>query len=209
MWQGPAPERPYHPARHSGDWFLINDYSIGFIVNWGVHHLDIALWGLPELGTMPFEVDCRASYRHEGFTDNANQWNALCVYDNGLKLIFKDQYQMRTGCRFYGDIGWVHVDRPGIEAAPSAALKQTIKPEDTPLYASEHHQRNFIECVRSRKDPVSNVDATHTASCLGMVADIAGRLRAKLKWDPKTEQFVGNDEANALLKRPAHNGWVL
>jgi len=209
MWQGPAPERDYHPARHSGDWFLINDYSNGFIVNWGVHHLDIALWGLPELGTVPFEVECKASYRNEGFTDNVKQWNATYTYANGLKLIFKDQYQMKTGCRFYGDLGWVQVDRPGIEAAPTGPLKIELKPEDKPLYKSDHHQGNFIECVRSRKDPVSDVDATLTASYMGMVADISARLQTKLKWDPKMEQFIGNDAANAMLKRPTHNGWML
>lgn len=209
MWQGPAPERDYHPARHTGDWFLINDYSNGFIVNWGVHHLDIALWGLPELGTVPFEVECKASYRNEGFTDNVNQWNATYTYANGLKLIFKDQYQMKTGCRFYGDLGWVQVDRPGIEAAPTGPLKIELKPDDTPLYKSDHHQGNFIDCVRSRKDPVSDVDATLTASYMGLIADIAARLQTRLKWDPKAEQFIGNDAANAMLKRPSHNGWTL
>ena len=209
MWQGPAPEHAYHPARHGGDWFLINDYSNGFIVNWGVHHLDIALWGMPELGTVPFEVECKASYRNEGFTDNVRQWNALFTYANGVKLIFKDQYQMKTGCRFYGETGWVHADRPGIEGAPNSNLKIELKPEDKPLYKSDHHQGNFIECVHSRKDPVSDVDATLTASYLGMIADIAARLQTKLKWDPQTLRFIGNDEANAMLKRPTYNGWVL
>lgn len=208
MWRGPAPERDYHPARH-GDWFLINDYCNGFIVNWGVHHLDIALWGMPELGTTPFEVECKASYRNEGFTDNVNQWDALFTYANGVKLIFKDQYQMKTGCRFYGETGWVHADRPGIEGAPNSNLKIELKPEDSPLYHSGHHQGNFIECVRSRKEPVSDVDSTLTASYLGMVADIAARLQTKLKWDPQALRFIDNDEANAMLKRPSHNGWIL
>ena len=126
-----------------------------------------------------------------------------------LKLIFKDQYQMKTGCRFYGDLGWVQVDRPGIEAAPTGPLKIELKPEDKPLYKSDHHQGNFIECVRSRKDPVSDVDATLTASYMGMVADISARLQTRLKWDPKAEQFIGNDVANAMLKRPTHNGRTL
>ena len=209
MWLGPAPEVDYHPARHNGDWFLIRDYTNGFIVNWGVHHLDIALWGLPELGTVPFEVECKATYHNEGFTDTAKQWSAVFNYENGLKLIFKDQYQMKTGCWFFGDIGWVWVDRPGNEAAPTAPLKNPLKPEDTPLYKSDNHQGNFIECVHSRKDPVSDVDATHVASYLGLVADIAAKLETKLKWNPRTEQFIGNDAANALLKRPASSTWAL
>jgi hypothetical protein len=63
--------------------------------------------------------------------------------------------------------------------------------------------------VRSRKDPVSTVEATHIASYLGLLAEIAARLETKLKWDPKKEQFIGNNEANALLSRPMHNGWKL
>lgn len=209
MWQGPAPLHAYHPARHSGDWFLINDYSNGFIVNWGVHHLDIALWGMPELGTVPFEVECKASYRDKGFTDNVNQWHAVFSYENGLKLIFKDQYQMKTGCRFYGEHGWAHTDRPGSEAAPKTLLAQQDLPAESQLYVSTHHQADFIQCVRSRKDPVSNVDATHTASCLGMLADIAARLEMKLTWDPKTERFRDNAAANAMLQRTSHNNWTL
>jgi len=209
LWQGPAPDREYHPALHSGDWFLINDYSNGFIVNWGVHHLDIALWGLPELGTQPFDVECLATYRQEGFTDNVNQWNATFTYRNGLKLIFKDQYQMKTGCRFYGENGWVHTDRPGIEGAPNSNLKIELKSSDQSLYKSDHHQGNFIDCVRTRKDPISDVDATLTASYMGMLADVAARLKTKLTWDPKAERFVDHDVANSMLNRPAHNGWSL
>ena len=73
------------------------------------------------------------------------------------------------------------------------------------------HTRDAIllSCIRSRKDPVSDVDAAHQASSLGLLADIAGRLGQKLQWDPKQERFLGNEEANALLKRPMHNGWKL
>jgi hypothetical protein len=66
-----------------------------------------------------------------------------------------------------------------------------------------------VSSVRSRQDPVSNVDATHVASYLGLLADIAARLETKLKWDPKEEKFIGHDEANKRLTRPLHNGWTL
>ena len=209
MWQGPAGLRPYHPARHSGDWFMIRDYSAGWIVNWGVHHMDIALWGCPELATVPCEVECRATWRKEGFTDTAHQWTANYTYANGLKLIFKDQYRMKHGCRFYGDTAWVHVDRERMDAGPSSLMKQEMKSTEQRLYESKDHSRNFLECVRSRKDPVSDVDATHRASWLPLLADIAARLETKLKWDPQAEQFIGNDEANAMLTRESHNGWAM
>ena len=73
MWRGPAPDKPYNPGRVAWpDWYLIWDYCAGFIANWGVHHLDIANWGCPQIGTEPFEVECKATYRKEGFTDNVD-----------------------------------------------------------------------------------------------------------------------------------------
>ncbi len=214
MWQGPAQRHPYHPARHSGDWFMIRDYSVGWTVNWGVHHLDIALWGCPELGTEPFEIESRVTWRNEGFTDTVNEWDATYTYANGLKLIFKDQKKMPTGCRFIGDKGWVRVDRqwdkhPGLVASDDSLLEVKLRPEELSLYKSQHHASNFLECVRSRKDPISDVDVTHQASYLGLLTEIAGRLEQKLKWDPKQEKFIGNDEANRMLHRTMHNGWTL
>jgi predicted dehydrogenase len=214
MWQGPAQQHPYHPARTSGDWFMISDYSRGWTVNWGVHHLDIALWGCPELGTEPFEIESRVTWRNEGFTDTVNEWDATYTYANGLKLVFQDQKKMPTGCRFIGDKGWLRVDRhwenhPGLVASDDSLLEIKLRPDDLRLYKSQNHAVNFLECVRSRKDPVSDVDSTHKASYLGLLTEVAGRLEQKLKWDPKKEQFIGNDEANRLLHRTMHNGWRL
>ncbi len=75
------------------------------------------------------------------------------------------------------------------------------------LHKSTHHGDDFLSCVRSRKDPVSNVEATHVASYLGLVADIAARVGQKLTWDPKAEAFSGNEAANRMLVREMHNGW--
>lgn len=210
MWRGPAPDKPYNQGRVAWpDWYLIWDYCAGFICNWGVHHLDIANWGCPEIGREAFSVECKATYRKEGFTDNVDTWDATLLLAGGLKVRFTDVPTQKPGCKFIGDKGWVYVDRSGIAAEPDSLLKVTIKPEEDPLTDSTHHQDNFLQCVRSGKDPVSSVDASHTATCLGLIADIAARLQQKLQWDPKQEQFVGNDEANKMLKRPMHNGWSL
>jgi len=210
MWRGPAAAKPYNPGRVAWpDWYLIWDYCAGFIVNWGVHHLDIANWGCPQLGTESFEVECKATYRKEGFTDNVEGWNATFNYSSGLKMVFTDDKQQKCGTRFIGDKGWVHVDRAGIWAEPESLLKEKIKPDELQLTESKHHQDDFLDCVRSRKDPVSDVDAAYVASSLGLLADIAGRLEQKLKWDVKQSRFVDNDEANKMLTRPMHNGWSL
>ncbi len=209
-WLGPAPRQPYNPGRVAWpDWYLIWDYCAGFIVNWGVHHLDIALWGCPELAGEPFEVNCQAVYRKKGFTDNVESWNSTFTCPGGLKMVFTDSQKQKTGCRFIGDKGWVHVDRSGIWAQPESLLKVKIKPQETHLHKSDNHGDDFLKSIRNRKDPVSDVDSGHRASYFGMVADIAARLGRKLRWDPKKELFVGADDANAMLTRPMREPWKL
>jgi len=210
MWRGPAADKPYNAGRVAWpDWYLIWDYCAGFICNWGVHHLDIANWGCPLIGIEPCEVECQGVYRKKGFTDNIESWRAEFTFASGLKMIFTDPTKQKTGTRFIGDKGWVHVDRAGIWSEPESLLKTEPKENELHLHASKHHQDDFLISVRSRKDPVSDVDATHVASYLGLVAEIAARMEKKLKWDPKTEKFAGCDEANARLTRELHNGWKL
>jgi predicted dehydrogenase len=210
MWRGPATDKPYNPGRVAWpDWYLIWDYCAGFICNWGVHHLDIANWGCPLIGTEPCEVECQGVYRKKGFTDNIESWRAEFTFASGLKMIFTDPLKQKTGTRFIGDKGWVHVDRAGIWSEPESLLKTELKENELHLHASKHHQDDFLTSVRSRQDPVSDIDATHVASYFGMLAEIAARLEKKLKWDPKTEKFIGCDEANARLTRQLHNGWKL
>lgn len=231
MWRGPTPTQPYNPGRVGWpDWYLIWDYCAGFICNWGVHHLDIAHWGCPAISQEPCQLECRGGYRKKGFTDNIETWKATFTFASGLKMVFTDEDQQQKGTRFIGDKGWVHIDRSGIDAEPESLLSVLPKPGDIRLYEnfragddqvikrpdggratyrSLNHGKNFLDCVRSRKDPISDVNATHVASYLGLIAEIAARLETKLKWDPKKEKFSGNSEANQRLSRPMFNGWKL
>jgi predicted dehydrogenase len=210
MWCGPAPFNPYNPGRVAWpDWYLIWDYCAGFIVNWGVHHLDIASWGCPEIGVASFEVDCRAEYRHEGFTDNVLDWESTFHFPSGLKLLYSDNKRLKSGCKFIGDQGWVHVDRPSIESEPESLLEITLKDSDLHLRKSANHVADFVAAVRDGTKPVADVEAGYKASYLGMTADISGRLQRKLKWDAKKEKFIGADEANTRLARPLRAPWKL
>jgi predicted dehydrogenase len=211
MYLGPAPKKPYNPGRLAWpDWYLIWDYCDGFIVNWAVHHLDIANWGCPGVAEGPFEFECKGTYRNEGFTDNINDWSAEFRYQSGLRMTFTDYWgENKSGCRFEGDKGWVYVDRPGIWAEPESLLKVNLKADDLHLHESNNHQRDFIESVRTRRDPVSDAEAGHKASYLGMIADISARLKRTLKWDPAKERFVNDPEADRMLTRPMRTPWHL
>ena len=211
MYLGPAPMKHYNGGRLAWpDWYLIWDYSAGFIVNWGVHHLDIANWGCPEVAGEPCELTCRGSYRKDGLTDNINDWQAEFNYTSGLRMTYTDTGNPnKQGCRFEGDKGWVQVNRGGIWPEPESLRRVKIKPNEIHLYESRNHRADFIKCVQTRSDPVSNVGAGYRASALGLIAEIACRLGRKLKWDPHAELFVGDIEANARLSRPMRSPWHL
>jgi predicted dehydrogenase len=211
MYTGPAPKKPYNGGRHAWpDWYLIWDYCNGFITNWGVHHLDIANWGCPAFAGEPCELEFKGSYRNDGLTDNINDWQGEFRFASGLRIGYSDDNNPhKHGVRFEGETGWVHVDRSRITAEPKSLLDVEFKASDKLLYESTNHYHNFVDCIRTRRDPVSNVESGHQASLLGMVAEIATRLKRPLKWDPKTERFVNDAEADAQLTRPMRAPWQL
>jgi predicted dehydrogenase len=208
---GPAPMKPFTPYRIDWPgWYLIWDYCAGFIVNWGVHHLDIAHWGCPSIGSQPCRVTCRSTYRTHPICDNINSWQAEFIFDDGLRMSFTDTGNpFPSGARFVGDEGWVHVDRGSIKAEPPSLLDVRIPPDRPSLYESSHHHADFLDGVLQRRDPVATVEDGYVASCLGLIAEAAGRLERELRWDPAAEQFVNDAEANRLLARSMRSPWRL
>ncbi len=209
MYLGPAPLRPY--TRYCIDWpgwYLIWDLCAGFVVNWGVHHLDIAHWGCPSISQQPCRVTCRSTYRTHPVCDNINSWQAEFVFDDGLQMSFTDAGNpFPSGAKFIGDEGWVHVDRGSIRAEPASLLDVRFQPGQQSLYESKDHYADFIQAVRERRDPVAPVEAGHVASYFGHLAEAAGRLRRELRWNPATETFGDDEEANRLLTRPMREPW--
>jgi len=209
MYVGPARMRPYTPfCVDWPGWYLIWDYCAGFVVNWGVHHLDIAHWGCPSISRQPCRITCRSVYRTHPVCDNINSWQAEFVFDDGLRMSFTDSGNpLPQGTRFIGDKGWVHVNRGGIRAEPASLLDIRVTPDMPHVYESNNHHGDFIESVLKRQDPVAPVEAGFVASYLGMLAEAAGRLEQELRWNPATERFVDNAEANRLLTRPMRGPW--
>ncbi len=115
------------------------------------------------------------------------------------------------GCIFRGEEGSVHVDRDRIAAEPKSLLDIKIGPDQIHLDAGANgsHYDNFIQCVRSRQDPIAPVEAGHQASYLGMIAEISIRLNRKLRWDPKSGTFSDDAEANGFLSTPMRTPWKL
>ncbi len=103
----------------------------------------------------------------------------------------------------------MHVTRGAISAEPASLLKKMIDPASVGITSSRNHYVNFLECVRDREQPVSDIQSGHRATCLGNAADIAIRLGRKLRWNPATDQFEGDDEANRRRAEPMRSPWSL
>jgi hypothetical protein len=230
MWSGPAPLIPFDKKRC--EWlamYMISHYCAGFITNWGVHYLDIAGWGCPEVFDKPFEIEGTGVLPTEGMTDTWISWNLNLRWPSGLKMRYTndagwpvpengDKTLCKHGCTFIGDEGWVHVNRPGIWAEPASLLNVKLKPGDTRLRRNwgdnagpgyTTHTADFFHSVRTRQDPISPVESGQAASTLGNVSDICLRLGRKLKWDPTQDRFVGDDQANEMCSRAARSPWTI
>ncbi len=218
MWTGPAPYFPFDTNRC--EWlamYMISHYCAGFISNWGVHHLDIAGWGCPEVFEEPFHVEGTGVLPKEGMTDTWISWQMDLRWPSGLEMHFVNTGNPHPqGCRFVGDEGWVHVNRRGISAEPESLLQVRLGANDTPLHASPDHSNaftahtaDFFRSIRTRQDPVSPVEEGQAASTLGNVCDIALRLGRALTWDPSRDRFIDDDQANGMLARAARSPWAI
>ena len=88
-------------------------------------------------------------------------------------------------------------------------LKQKPGTGEVKLYQSGNHMKNFLECVRARKEPAAPVEVGHRSNTVCMMTHIAMKLGRKLNWDTKAERFAGDDEANTMLDYPHRKQWAL
>jgi hypothetical protein len=113
------------------------------------------------------------------------------------------------GAQFFGEKGWIHVNRNGLTAYPESIVNEKIRPSEIHLYKSDDHKQNFLDCVRSRAETITPVDKAYHSilvAHLGMVAMTLGR---KVEWNKDIERFIGDPEADRLLRRPMRAPWNL
>ncbi|MCP3920165.1 MAG: Gfo/Idh/MocA family oxidoreductase [bacterium] len=215
LWMGPTAERPYaehgvHPRKGFGrpGWLQRHGYTRGMITGWGSHMNDIAQWARgTDVDAGLTEIEARASFPGRGLFDVHTDYFARGKWADGVPLI--QRTDPRAGVTFTGSEGWLFVKRGGIAAGPSSILREAIGEDEDRLYVSDDHYRNFLECVRSRRDPICPVEVGHRSNSLCVITHIAMQLERKLEWDPATETFPGDDEANALLDFERRPGWEL
>ena len=205
MWLGPAPWEPYHTQRCHYQFRFILEYSGGQMTNWGAHHLDIAQWGNQTDDTGPVEIRGKGEFPRTGLFTTATKAEVEYTYANGVKIFLS----RGGGTRFEGTEGWIYVNRGKLQAEPESLLTSVIGPNETHLYQNRDHKRNFLDCIRSRKNPICTAEIGHRTSTVCHLGNIAMLLGRPLKWDPQKERFINDDEANRMTWRPRRAPWRL
>ena len=208
MWLGPAPEAPYSPGRCHFNFRWISDYSGGMLTDWGAHYVDTAQWANNSDRSGPVSCEGKGEFLAGDIYDTANIFDLNYEYANGVAMRV---HSGGTAIGFEGTEGWIQCLgwRGNLEASKQSILDVEIKRSDVRLYTAESEHRNFIDCVKSRKETFVPVEVGHrTATALHM-GNIAMTLGRKVYWDPDKELFLNDDEANAMRSRTNRDPWKL
>lgn len=211
MWLGPIPWRTYSPA-FVGGWNYFWDTGAGPIIGMGCHYTDIAQWGLERDDTGPVSYEGTATWKADAYSETPVTANCTCTYADGVKIVlrssgkFEDRY-----IRFVGSEGWIQVDDQtnAVTAEPKSILQ--ARNLSAPGWdQTGDHVRNWLDCIKSRKQPVCHPESAHRATTICHAANIGLRLGGRsLKWDPVAERFLNDDQANAMLLRAMRPPWSL
>ncbi len=209
MWLGPAPWEPYTTDRCHYNFRWIFDYSGGQLTDWGAHLLDVAQWGSNTEHTGPIEVEGKGKFGIDGLYNTATEFGIEYEYANGVRLIVTSG---APSIRFEGSEGWVGNRgwRGKLQAKPASILDSIIGPNEIHLYTCPAgEQRNFIDCVKSRRQcyfPPETGQRCFTIAHIGNISMLLGR---KLRWNPEKEKFINNEEADRMLSRSMRSPWHL
>ncbi|HPC93990.1 MAG TPA: Gfo/Idh/MocA family oxidoreductase [Sedimentisphaerales bacterium] len=214
FWLGPAPWRPF--MKYGGnaphwDWRWIMDYSGGQLTDWAGHHVDIAHWGLGLEDTGPIEIEGKGVYPTDGIYDVPTEYKFTCRYANGVEMVVASDKLVPKGMGtvWYGEKGWIHVDRGRQATNPPELWNEKIGPGEIRLYESRDHQQNFLDCVKTRKKTITPIEVAYRSISVGHLGEIAMLLGRKVQWDPDKQVFVNDDTANRMLSRPMRAPWHL
>jgi predicted dehydrogenase len=231
MWLGSTPVVPYtekrvHPQAgyDRPGWLRCEQFGAGMITGWGAHHIDSAHWAMNTEYTGPVEVWGTAEFPKRGLWDVHGPFRTEAVYADGVHMIVSGEFP--NGIRFEGTDGWIFVSRgnesvtasdpvaklqdsQALAASDPKIIKSIIGPDEIHLYDSKDHHGNWLDCVRSRQQPIAPVEVAHRACSACLIHHMAMKLKRKLQWDPARERFRNDDEANAMLSRPQRSPYTL
>jgi len=197
LWLGPCPWRPYHRQYVAGGWRGFFDFHGGGILEWGAHTVDLCNWAGTNDQKMPIRYEPTPS-------------GCIATYDNGLKLIMRDQGWMGLGtcsARYEGEDGWVETGDSGRPEFSSGQLRAEQKQFTEAGTSAVSHVKNFIESVKTRKLAHSNAAVVARSHIICHAAYIAWQLGRPLTFDPVKVEFVGDADANRMRSRALRDPW--
>jgi predicted dehydrogenase len=226
-WIGSTPMVPYTEKRvhpQSPDlrvrydrpgWLRCEQFGAGMITGWGAHHIDIAHWAMNLEHSGPTEVTALAEFPKKGLWDVHGSYHVRAKYPNGAIMYISDMYE--NGVKFVGDEGWIWVTRGRyaagepkegtrsrtLDASDPRMLREGTREGELRLHASPNndHHLDWLESIRTRKQPVAPAEAGHRSCTACLVAHAAMRLNKTVTWDPASERFK-EPEAQAMVARP-------
>jgi predicted dehydrogenase len=213
-WVGPSQMEPYLAARSHKNWRWNYNTGGGQLMDWIGHHCDIAHWGLDFDNSGPSEIEGHGDFpAADAVWNTSPKYRIELKYPQNITMTIAGGYDdIRGGVKWIGTEGWVWVDRGGFEASNPEWKKGRNLPEalrKVKLYESPGHQRNFLDCVKSRQPTITPVETAHHSAIpghLGLISMLTGR---KLSWDVKHEKILGDHAASKLLTRVYRAPWHL
>lgn len=222
MWLGSTPyvyytEKRVHPQADYGrpGWLRCEQFGAGMITGWGHHHIDIAHWGMDKEYSGPIEISGTAEFPKSGLWDVHGIFRTEGIYDNGVKMIVSNE--LPNGIKFIGSKGWIFVTRGNYVATASDPVENSgskpltasdpkiitskIGPDEIHLSESNDQHGNWLDCIKTRKQPISPIEIGHRSCSACLLHHITMKLERKIYWDPIKERFHNDDEANAMLSR--------
>ncbi len=211
MWLGPAPFHDYTPTRtHHQTWRTISDYSGGAITDWGAHLVDTAQVGAAMDNSGPSEVSGTGTLPDpkKYQSDVPVDFNLHYRYANGVDMFVQDG---KVDIKFVGSEGWVRC--AGWDGVWSASSNKILRIKEFgneanfwPRPQIEH--RDFLDSMKSRKQPAYHAEAGHRLSSTLHLGHMAIRSGRTIRWDPAKEAFPSGDTDSAksiIYKRPARD----
>jgi predicted dehydrogenase len=214
MWIGPSKMQPYMKARLNKAWRWNYNTGGGELMDWIGHHCDIAHWGLGFDDTGPMEVEGTGELPpRNAIWNSAQHYRFELKYPHGVTMTIAGGFpDIKSGTKWIGTEGWVHVDRGLIECSNPAWSNSDPLPRPlrkVKLYTSNNHQQNFLDCIKTRQQTITPVQTGHHSAIPGHLCLISMLTGHKIRWDAKTETILGDKEASKLLTREYRAPWKM
>ncbi|MEN3748574.1 Gfo/Idh/MocA family oxidoreductase [Sphingomonas sp. HF-S3] len=221
-WLGTTPETYYtemrvHPQSSFEDrpgWLRVEQFGSGMITGWGAHHIDTAHWGMDMEHSGPVEIWGKAEFPKSGLWNVHGRFETHALYANGVTMTVSGA--LPNGVKFIGDKGWIFVTRSGavtasdpsgpqidpLQASDPKILSSVIGANEVRLLDAPEQHRNWLDAVRTGAPLSAPAEIGHRACSTCLLHWIAMKTGRRLRWDPKAERFIGDEEANRMLSRP-------